>query len=70
MMDARSSAAFYADSVDAFLRAPDDVVYAPLTSPHGYRLAPEQLSAWRLRLPILLAPQPGSSVIHMAISLS
>jgi hypothetical protein len=44
MMGTRSSAAFYADSLDAFLRAPDDVVYAPLTSPHGYTLAPEQLS--------------------------
>jgi hypothetical protein len=51
----RSSAAFYADSLDAFLRASDDEVYAPLTSPHGYTLAPEQLSAWRLQLPILRA---------------
>jgi hypothetical protein len=51
----RSSAAFYADSLDAFLRASDDEVYAPLTSPHGSTLAPEQLSAWRLQLPILQA---------------
>jgi hypothetical protein len=51
----RSSAAFYADSVAAFLRASDDEVYAPLASPHGYTLAPEQLSAWRLQLPVLRA---------------
>ncbi len=57
----RSSAAFYADSLDAFLRASDDEVYAPLTSPHGSTLATakaiwlEQLSAWRLQLPILQA---------------
>ena len=50
MTGTRSSAAFYADSLDAFLRASDDEVYAPLTSPHGYTLAPEQLSAWRLQL--------------------
>jgi len=31
----RSSAAFYADSLDPFLRASDDEVYASLTSPHG-----------------------------------
>ncbi len=31
----RLNAAFYADSVDAFLRASDDEVYAPLASPHG-----------------------------------
>ena len=43
----RLNAAFYADSVAAFLRASDDEVYAPLASPHGYTLAPEQLSAWR-----------------------
>ena len=49
----RLNAAFYADSVAAFLRASDDEVYAPLASPHGYTLAPEQLSAWRLQLPVL-----------------
>ena len=38
MTGTRSSAAFYADSLEAFLRASDDVVYAPLTSPHGYTL--------------------------------
>ena len=47
--------AFYADSVDAFLRASDDEVYAPLASPHGYTLAPEQLSARRQQLPVLCA---------------
>ena len=51
----RLNAAFYADSVAAFLRASDDEVYAPLASPHGYTLAPEQLSAWRLQLPVLRA---------------
>jgi hypothetical protein len=51
----RLNAAFYADSVAAFLRASDDKVYAPLASPHGYTLAPEQLSAWRLQLPVLRA---------------
>ena len=55
----RSSAAFYADSLDAFLRASDDEVYAPLASPHGYTLAPEQLSAWRLQLPVLRAALRG-----------
>jgi hypothetical protein len=60
----RLNAAFYADSVAAFLRASDDEVYAPLASPHGYTLAPEQLSAWRLQLPVLraaLASQKGDS---------
>jgi len=51
----RLNAAFYADSVAAFLRASDDEVYAPLASPQGYTLAPEQLSAWRLQLPVLRA---------------
>jgi len=55
----RLNAAFYADSVDAFLRASDDEVYAPLASPHGYTLAPEQLSAWRLQLPVLRAAVAG-----------
>lgn len=49
----RLNAAFYADSLEAFLRASDDEIYAPLASPHGYTLAPEQLSAWRLQLPVL-----------------
>ena len=51
----RLNAAYYADSIEAFLRASDDEVYAPLASPHGYTLAPEQLSAWRLQLPVLRA---------------
>jgi len=55
MLGPRLNAAFYADSVAAFLRASDDEVYAPLASPHGYTLAPEQLSAWRLQLPVLRA---------------
>ena len=49
----RLNAAFYADSIEAFLLASDNEVYAPLASPHGYTLAPEQLSAWRLQLPVL-----------------
>ena len=53
MLGPRLNAAFYADSVAAFLHASDDEVYAPLASPHGYTLAPEQLSAWRLQLPVL-----------------
>ena len=55
----RLNAAFYADSVAAFLRASDDEVYAPLASPHGYTLAPEQLSAWHLQLPVLRAALRG-----------
>ena len=35
----RLNAAFYADSLAAFLRASDDEVYSPLASPHGYTLA-------------------------------
>ena len=57
----RLNAAFYADSVAAFLRASDDEVYAPLASPHGYTLAPEQLSAWRLQLPVLRAALAGQN---------
>ena len=45
----RPNAAFYADSVAAFLRASDAEVYAPLAGPHGYTLAPEQLSASEAR---------------------
>jgi hypothetical protein len=66
-----TNAAFYADSLDAFLRASDDVVYAPLASPHGYTLAPEQLSACRLQLTITCrciashdAPHSGRSMIR------
>jgi hypothetical protein len=59
MLGPRLNAAFYADSVAAFLHASDDEVYAPLASPHGYTLAPEQLSAWRLQLPVLRAALRG-----------
>jgi len=55
MSGPRLNAAYYAAPVEEFLRAADDEVYAPLASPHGYTLAPEQLSAWRLQLPVLRA---------------
>ena len=55
MSGLRLNAAYYAAPVEEFLRAADDEVYAPLASPHGYTLAPEQLSAWRLQLPYLRA---------------
>jgi len=55
MSGPRLNAAYYAAPVAEFLRAADDEVYAPLASPHGYTLAPEQLSAWRLQLPVLRA---------------
>jgi hypothetical protein len=51
----RLNAAYDAASFDVFLHATDDEVYSPLASPHGYTLAPELLSAWRLQLPLLLA---------------
>ena len=51
----RTNAAFYAASVEEFLAASEEEVYAPLASPHGYTLAPEQQSAWRLQLPVLRA---------------
>ena len=51
----RRNAAFYAAPVEAFLAASDEEAYAPLAAPHGYTLAPEQLSAWRLQLPVLRA---------------
>ena len=53
MSAAPANAAFYAAPVDAFLRATDDEVYAPLAGPYGLTLTPEQLSAWRLQLPVL-----------------
>ncbi|MFN6189318.1 MAG: hypothetical protein ACK48S_00140, partial [Planctomycetia bacterium] len=53
MSGPRLNAAYYAAPVEEFLRAVDSEVYAPLASPHGYTLAPEQLSAWRLQLPVL-----------------
>jgi hypothetical protein len=63
----RLNAAFYADSVAAFLRASDDEVYAPLASPHSYTLAPEQLSACRLQLPVL-RPSLGDLQVRSATS--
>ena len=41
----RTNAAFYAAPVEEFLTASEEEVYAPLASPHGYTLAPEQQSA-------------------------
>ena len=61
----RRNAAFYAAPVEAFLAASDEEAYAPLAAPHGYTLAPEQLSAWRLQLPVLraaLADLPARAV--------
>ena len=39
------NAAYYAGPVEEFLSASEDEIYAPLASPHGYTLAPEQQSA-------------------------
>ncbi len=55
MPGSRLNAAYYAAPVAEFLRAAESEVYAPLASPHGYTLAPEQQSAWRLQLPVLRA---------------
>jgi hypothetical protein len=65
----RRNAAFYAAPVEAFLAASDEEAYAPLAAPHGYTLAPEQLSAWRLQLPVLrtaLADLPARAVTSPA----
>ena len=51
----RTNAAFYAAPVGEFISASEEEVYAPLAIPHGYTLAPEQQSAWRLQLPVLRA---------------
>ena len=51
----RTNAAFYAAPVSEFLAASDEEAYAPLAAPKGYTLAPEQLSAWALQLPVLRA---------------
>jgi hypothetical protein len=51
----RLNAAFYAAPVEEFLAASDEEAYAPLAAPKGYTLAPEQLSAWHLQLPVLRA---------------
>jgi hypothetical protein len=60
----RLNAAFYAAPVSEFLAASDEEAYAPLAAPKGYTLAPEQLSAWHLQLPVLraaLADEKGDS---------
>jgi hypothetical protein len=51
----RLNAAFYAAPVSEFLAASDEEAYAPLAAPKGYTLAPEQLSAWHVQLPVLRA---------------
>ena len=55
MLGPRLNAAFYAAPVSEFLAASDEEAYAPLAAPKGYTLAPEQLSAWHLQLPVLRA---------------
>ena len=55
MSGPRTNAAFYAAPVSEFLAASDAEAYAPLAAPKGYTLAPEQLSAWHLQLPVLRA---------------
>jgi hypothetical protein len=52
-------AAFYAAPSDAFLRAADDEVYAPLADPHNRTLASGRLSAWRLQLRVPPAALKG-----------
>ena len=51
----RINAAFYAALVEEFVSASEEDLYAPFASPHGYPLAPEKQSAWRLQLPVLCA---------------
>ena len=55
MSGPRTNAAFYAAPVSEFLAASDEEAYAPVAAPKGYTLAPEQLSAWHLQLPVLRA---------------
>ena len=55
MSGPRTNAAFYAAPVSEFLAASNAEAYAPLAAPKGYTLAPEQLSAWHLQLPVLRA---------------
>ena len=59
MLGPRTNAAFYASPVSEFLAASDEEAYAPLAAPKGYTLAPEQLSAWHLQLPVLRAALRG-----------
>jgi hypothetical protein len=66
----RLNAAFYAAPVSDFLATSNEEAYAPLAAPKGYTLAPEQLSAWHLQLPVLRAALaelvPGTdSWIHL-----
>ncbi len=51
----RINAAFYAALVEEFVSASEEDLYAPFASPHGYPLAPEKQSAWRLQLSVLCA---------------
>lgn len=53
MSGPRSSAAHFSAPLEAFLAASDDDVCGALAGPHGFTLTPEQLSAWRLQLPVL-----------------
>ena len=55
MSGPRLNSAFYAAPVEKFLAASDEEAYAPLAAPKGYTLAPEQLSAWHLQVPVLRA---------------
>ena len=59
MSGPRLNAAFYAAPVSEFLAASNAEAYAPLAAPKGYTLAPEQLSAWHLQLPVLRAALAG-----------
>jgi hypothetical protein len=56
---ASANSAFYSAPVEVFLAASDEQVYAPLASPHGYTLRPEQLAAWRQQLPVLRSSLRG-----------
>jgi hypothetical protein len=62
----RTTAAFYAAPVEEFLAASEEEVYAPLASPHGYTLAPEQQSAGRLQLPVLRGQKGASHHLPVA----
>ena len=59
MPASRPNAAFHAAPLAAFARTSDDDVCGALASPRGFTLTPEQLSAWRLQLPILRAALGG-----------
>ena len=53
--------------MEEFLAASEEEVYTPLASPHGYTLAPEQQSAWRLQLPVLRAALEDWSPRHQPL---